>query len=102
MKIGTVAPLHAVHRPPHLRQALQLAEGADLRMGIHRKAAVIGGVPVLAGHDRLATRQTGSDRLIGNRDDGVARRDRQRAAGAKIVLQIDQQQGRFHRRSKDQ
>jgi hypothetical protein len=42
------------------------------------------------------------DQVVDQRDDGVALRDRQRAAGAEVVLQIDQQQGRFHRRSRVQ
>ena len=84
------AVLYAVIRPEGLRQAVEFALGVGFHLVLAGEAAVIRRVPVLAGDDGLAARQAPVDKRISHLDGTVAFRNRQRAAGAKVVLQINQ------------
>lgn len=90
MQRRAFAVLHAVIRPESLRQAVQLALGVGFHLVLAGETAVIRRMPVLAGDDGLAARQAPVDKRIGYVDGTVAFRNRQRAAGAKVVLQINQ------------
>ncbi len=90
MQRRAFAVLHAVIRPESLRQAVQLALGVGFHLVLAGETAVIRRMPVLAGDDGLAARQAPVDKRIGYLDGTVAFRNRQRAAGTKVVLQINQ------------
>ncbi|SAS49287.1 Uncharacterised protein [Klebsiella variicola] len=90
MQRRAFAVLYAVIRPEGLRQAVEFALGVGFHLVLAGEAAVIRRVPVLAGDDGLAARQAPVDKRISHLDGTVAFRNRQRAAGAKVVLQINQ------------
>ena len=93
MQFGPFGLLNAVIGPKGLRQTVQLALGKRLDIVLAGKAAVIRRMPVLACHHRLTARFTPRNQRIGNIHGAIATGHRQRATGAKIILQIDQQQG---------
>jgi hypothetical protein len=79
--------LDAVDGPKDLREAVEIDAVAWLSSGmIGREAAVIGGVPILSGHDDFETRLE----KIHDRDDQIALGNRQRAAGDEVILDIDE------------
>lgn len=90
MQRRAFAVLNAVIRPESLRQAIQVAHGVGLHLVLAGEAAVIRRMPVLTGDDGLAARQAPVDKRIGYVDGAVAFGNRQRAAGAEVVLQINQ------------
>src|SRR5215467_10271665 len=81
--------LNAVNGPENLFYAVKddALAGFFPRM-ICRKAAVIARMPIFRGEDQVEMVL----QFIGNRNDFVAVRDSQSAAGQKIVLQIDDDQ----------
>jgi len=95
MKFGVCRSLDAMVRPQHLRLAVEFAhlEGFFPRM-LRGEAAVVGGVPVLRGDDQVIV--SAVHQRIGDRHDLLAIGDRQIAARAEAVLDIDQQQGAGH------
>ena len=76
-----------------LRQLDDLADRVPWMCG--GKAHVAGGVPVLRGHDGQALAGKVGDHLVDDGDDFVAARNGQRAAGAEVVLDVDDEQ-RLH------
>ena len=78
-----------MHRPQRLRQAIQfnLLKYALSRMA-RREAAVVGRMPILRG-DHQRERRLES---VYDRDDLVALRHGERAAGQEVVLNINQNQ----------
>lgn len=79
--------LYTMLRPQDLRQAVQIDNFADrVSKMIGRETSVIGRVPILRSHDEIE----GLLELIDDRDDAVALRNGESAAGDEVVLNIDQ------------
>src|SRR5690349_15366781 len=81
--------LHAVRRPEDLRQTIEVDHLADfLSRMIRGEAAMIFWMPILCRDDQLKLRLE----LIDDRNDPIALRNRQRPAGAEVILKIDDDQ----------
>ena len=65
---------------------LSLLAGTLSAIMIGRKAGMVGRMPVLSGHNQLE----GALQLVSQRNDGVAVRNRQRAARQKVVLKTNE------------
>ncbi len=86
MKRRAVGILHAVIGPEGLRQAVELPLAVRFCLMLTGEAPVVRRVPVLACEDRITTGLAPCYQLVCDINGAVALRDRQRAAGAEIVL----------------
>ncbi|MNZ96802.1 hypothetical protein D3C78_1160100 [compost metagenome] len=97
MQLCAFRLLNAMIRPERLRQPVEFALRKRFRVMLTGKAAVIRRMPVLARNHCLTAHFTPGNQRISHINGAVAFSDSQCAAGAKIILQIDQQQGSlFH------
>ncbi|MNZ96807.1 hypothetical protein D3C78_1160160 [compost metagenome] len=91
--------LNAMIRPERLRKPVEFALRKGFRVVLTGETAVISRMPVLACNHRFTARFTPGDQRVCHINGTVAFRNRQRAARAKIILQIDQQQSSlFHQK----
>ena len=85
--------LNTVHRPEDLFDAVERNAVAGFFTGmIWRETAVVGRMPILRSKNQIEP----SLQFICHRDDFITVRHRQRAAGQKIILKIDDNQ-RIHK-----
>ena len=84
--------LHAVDRPQDLLQPLQI-DGLPNRTPrvVDGKTSVVARMPVLCGNDEFE--DGGFQEAVGDRDDPISLRDGKRAAGTKVVLEVNQNEG---------
>ena len=89
MKLRAARALHAMRRPERLRAVRELDGFVGLFAGMRRgKGRMIGRMPVLSKNDVLESRRDAMD----GRDDLVAAGNGERAAGAKIILHVDNEE----------
>ena len=84
--------LHAVDRPQDLLQPLHI-DGLPNRTPrvVDGKTSVVARMPVLCGNDEFE--DGGFQEAVGDRDDPISLRDGKSAAGTKVVLEVNQDEG---------
>ena len=91
-EVGSAGSLHAMGGPEHLGESGEFDGLADFFAGmVAGKAAVVGGMPVLGGHDMVVVREE----FVDDGDEFVPSADAEGSAGEEVILKVDDEE-RFH------